>query len=600
MAQVVSQDWLNNQKRTLANEAFIEVSFGIADPDALADASSEDNGSIYIANTAQIVSEVGKNIVPYLTLEQNLWLLNGERLSIPDSDYGDNGYIGNALSKVDCGFDELPTVVINFSQTHINVIPGLTITWGSAYGEYPTSFIVGAYDSENTLVAEIQVNDNKSVTSVIHLDINNYNRIVIRVLKWCLPKRRARIEEVFVGLNIIYGKSELFKFTHTQKSDPASLSLPKAEIQFSIDNSDNAYNPNNPVGLSKYLMERQEIQARYGYKLDNGSVEWIKGGIFYLSEWDAPQNGLEADFTARDLLEFMSQTYIEGVYTSAGVSLYTLAERILLKADLPLNKDGSVKWVIDDSLQSITTVAPLPICTLAECLQLIANAACCVLYQDRSGILHIEPIGIEPTDYGVTLFNSYTRSTITLAKPLKQIEVVVHKFLAGETGSELFNGFVTLSGTEDVVLTYSEPATNIVATVTGGTLNSAEYFTNACRLNITASGDVTILLTGDVLKTSEAGVIINNEVNGEVRSMTNELITDETRAAVVGTWLKDYLKHRMTLKSSWRADPRLDVLDSVANQNDYSTNLVRMTDIQYTFGGAFRGDGEGRVVGVVD
>jgi hypothetical protein len=56
----------------------------------------------------------------------------------------------------------------------------------------------------------------------------------------------------------------------------------------------------------------------------------------------------------------------------------------------------------------------------------------------------------------------------------------------------------------------------------------------------------------------------------------------------------------MTLKSSWRADPRLDVLDSVANQNDYSTNLVRMTEVQYTFGGAFRGYGEGRVVDVVD
>ena len=327
MAQNVSQDWLNNQKKTLVNEAFIEVSFDIADPDALADTSATDNGSIYISDTAQIVSEVGKNIVPYLTLEQNLWLLNGNRLSIPDSSYGDNGYIGSTLSKVDCGFDDLPTVNINFTQTHANIIPGVTITWGSAYGEYPTSFIIGAYNG-STLLAERQINDNKSVRSVVHLDIAHYNKIVIRVLKWCLPLRRARIEEVFVGLNIVYGKSELFKFTHTQKSDPVSLSLPKAEIQFSIDNSDNAYNPNNPVGLSKYLMERQEIRSRYGYKLDTGAVEWIKGGIFYLSEWDASQNGLEADFTARDLLEFMTQTYIEGVYTPAGVTLYELAERI--------------------------------------------------------------------------------------------------------------------------------------------------------------------------------------------------------------------------------------------------------------------------------
>ena len=40
------QTGLNNQKQTLVEESFVEVSYDIADPDALADASASDNGSI--------------------------------------------------------------------------------------------------------------------------------------------------------------------------------------------------------------------------------------------------------------------------------------------------------------------------------------------------------------------------------------------------------------------------------------------------------------------------------------------------------------------------------------------------------------------------
>ena len=69
--QNVSQAWKDNQSRTLVNESFVEVSLDIADPDALADASSADNGAVYISDTPQIVSEVDKSIIPYFTLEQN-------------------------------------------------------------------------------------------------------------------------------------------------------------------------------------------------------------------------------------------------------------------------------------------------------------------------------------------------------------------------------------------------------------------------------------------------------------------------------------------------------------------------------------------------
>ncbi len=594
--QKVSQAWKDNQNRTLVTESFVEVSLDIADPDALADASSEDNGAIYISDTPQIVSEVDKSIIPYFTLEQNLWILDGSRKSIPLLNFGDCGYIGDVLSGTDCSFSEkAPLVTVNFTEVHHNIIPAITVTWGTAYGEFAEDFVITAYNG-NTVVAEKEVLGNKAVKSVVEVDIVDYDRITVKVLRWCLPCRRARVEEIFVGMNKVYSKKELFDFSHTQTVDPISTSLPKTEVSFSIDNTDNAYNPHNTGGMSKYLMERQEIKTRYGYKFDDGSEEWIKGGTFYLSEWDAAQNGMKAEFMARDLLEFMSATFYEGLYNPNGVSLYDLALQLLIKADLPLNNDGTVKWIIDNSLKNILTTAPLPVDTIANNLQLIANAAGCVLFQDRSGTLHIEPVDNTVTDYAITLKNSFSKSDITLSKPLKQVNVAAYQYFEDGETTELYKGVLPLSGTTEIWIAYSDMALSANTTVTGGTLVSADYYTNACKLTITANGSVTVLIEGTILKSSKADVTTMSGLTGETLTVDNPLITSRERAVILGAWMENYLKNRMTLTSSWRADPRLDALDIVTNINEYNSNQVRMTEVAYDYNGAFHGSGEGRVI----
>ncbi len=529
--QTVSESWKNAHKQTLLNESFVEVSLDIADPDALADASSQDNGAVYISDTSGIVSEVDKNIVPYCTLEQNLWLLDGGRKALPESDYGESGYVGDVLSDDVCVFSsKTPIITINFSQVFDSLIPGITITWSNAHGEFADSFIVTAYNGD-TIVAQKEVIGNRSVKSLVMVDIVNYDRIVIQIKKWCLPFHRARVEEIFVGMNKVYSKTELFDYSHTQSVDPVSTSLPKTEIKFAIDNADGEYNPYNEQGMAKYLMARQEVKARYGLKQNDGTIEWIKGGTFYLSEWYAKQNGLTADFTARDLLEFMSAIYDES-HNLSSRNLYDLAERVLLAAELPLNGDGSVKWVIDESLKSVTTTAPLPKDTLANCLQVIANAGRCVLYQDRSGVLHIEPLKFEVSDYVINSFNSYSKSEITLSKSIKQVNVKVYQYTIGEKGIE------------------------------------------------DSSTEIPVILGA----------------TGETIVIDNPLVTDNAVAQALGTWIGTHLGHRITLNSSWRADVRLDALDIVTNENSYNTSNVRMTNVEYKFNGAFRGTGEGKVI----
>lgn len=539
--QTVSEKWKHVHEQSLLNESFVEISMDIADPESLAVATSQDNGAVYISDSSQVVSEVEKTIVPYCTLEQNLWLLDGSRQIIPEGNHEESGYVGDVLSDDFCVFSsKIPTITIEFGgETFFSPIPGITITWSNTHNEFADSFIVKVYNNE-TIVAEKEVMGNRSVTTLVMMNIEQYNRIVIHVTKWCLPYHRARVEEIFVGMHKVYTKSNLFNYSHKQSVDRLSTSLPKNEINFSIDNVNGEYNPNNPQGLSKYLMERQEVKARYGLKLNNGSVEWIKGGTFYLSDWYAKQNGITADFTARDLLEFLSDIYEDSITEITERSLYDLALNVLESSKLPLNRDGTVKWAIDESLKSISTTAPLPQDTRANCLQLIANAAESVLYQDRTGTLRIEPLVYNDETYEINSFNSYSKPEQTLSKPIKGVRVKVYTYAIGEDGS--------------------------IESKTRGKKGS--------RPRIIPAGGT-----------------------GEVIEIDNPLVTDNNRANALADWLYTYLYYyRHGLDFSWRADVRLDVLDVIESPHEYNVDRVCMTELEFKYNGAFRGTGKGTVI----
>lgn len=533
--QTVTDRWKNAHTRTILNESYVEVTLSIADPDALAVATPQDNGAIYISDTPKLTNGVDKKPTPYCTLEQNLWVLNGERMAIQEAETNDNGFVGDALSNEVCVFDaKIPTITIGFKgQLFTKIIPGITITWSETYSEYADNFIVIAYRGNN-IVAQQEVIGNKSIKSLVVMDIAEYDKIVIQVKKWCLPNRRARVEEIFVGLDKAYSKADLFDYSHKQVVDPISASLPKSEIKFSIDNANGDYNPHNAQGLSKYLIERQEIKSRYGLKLDDGSVEWIKGGTFYLSEWYAKQNGITADFSARDLLEFLSDTYFDTGNYLTSRSLFELAEVILSTSNLPLNSDGTVKWVIDESLKDIKINVNLPKDTRANLLQLIANAGMCALYQDRDGILRIEPLKDEDTDYKINSFNSYSKSEVTLGKPIGGIIVKAYNY-GHDTSIDVYH-----------------PLSSVGEAIT-----------------------------------------IDNPL---ITYYIDDMGLDTTYAQRVAEWIATNLQHRMSLDSSWRADVRLDALDIVKNENEYNTSRVRMTEVEFKYNGAFRGTGKGKVI----
>ena len=425
----VSQGWKDAHDDLLLPETFIKLTFGVTEPGLALGAATTGTNEETFSEAEKTTNALDKNPEKYATLEHNIWGLDGTFNYFDDTPV-DPGYTTSLLSGADGVFASAPTITILFSTVRTILIPGITITWGTAFDEYATSFKVTAYNG-TTVVFQKEVTDNTSAVSQIFTALQGYNKIVVEVNKWSLPNRRCRVTEVFLGIREFYTKSELMSYEHTESADLLSAALPKSEIKFSLDNSTGRWNPSNPSGFEQFLIERQEVTVKYGMTV-NGTTEWIDGGTLWLSEWNTPANGIEATFTARDSLTFANDVYV-GIRKG---TLFAIATAAFEQMQLPVLFDGTARFYVDESLKNQTTdfSEDDAVYTIADVLEMISHMGCCVLHQDRTGKVRIEPHNDEVTDYAINRFRSYAHPEMSLSKPLKAVEVTF-----GENQKELLS-----------------------------------------------------------------------------------------------------------------------------------------------------------------
>ena len=406
----VSSAWKDIQPRFLLPETYVEIDCTIAEVGAQEAARIDRNtttNQATISNASSVLVSTQKN-TKYATNELNLWALDGSATIAPGD--GSAGYVSN--------IESTGNVDLSFTAPRTAVSPGLTITWSSMLDEYPSVFEITAKNG-NTIVANVTITDNTDRVSTVFLPMQNYNRIEVKVHSWGLPNRRARIENIVIGHVMTLTKSDILSFSHEQSGDLLSGELPRYSIEFTLDNSDGRWNPTNPSGMERYLSERQRLTVRYGLDV-NGVIEWIKAGTFYLSEWDAPSNGLEARFVARDVFDFLIGAEVWVEKTGALSELVSHATQDILPDGASVVYDSSLVNYSRAYSPSYTEGA---VDTAATIVQKCANAACGILRYDRDGVLYVEKLKTASVDYTIPLSLSYSYPQITLSKPLKEVDV---------------------------------------------------------------------------------------------------------------------------------------------------------------------------------
>ena len=517
--QNVSTAWSNASRETLLPEMMVEITYQVTDPGIHEDAVVSGVNANGNSKIADLLSDPSDGETKYGTLGWNTWGLDGS-FNYYDSSYRKESFMGGYYSQ----FSETtwadgysPEIVLTFPEIRDSVLPGMTITWSKAFNEWAESFRITTYRGDS-VVATTTIEGNTSVVSDVEFAMTGYNKISITILRWSVPHGMARCSEIHLGTTSVFLKDDLLGFTHSQTADLLSATLPNNTITFRLRNEKGQWNPDNPQGRGQFLLNQQEVRVRYGMNLPHGT-EWIDGGVFWLSEWSVPSNGLEASFTARDILMFMNQTYTG----KASGTLYEIAESALKQADLPALTTGAARYVIDPVLKEYTGSFEATL-NISEVLQLAAHAGNCVIYQDRNGTLRVEPWSPQYSGYVIDQLISYTHPEYEISKPIKTVSV---------------------------------------------------GYGNNQRVEIQHSS------------------------RGETQTVDNEFLLTLGDATRVGEKAIEILKNRKVISGEFRADLRLDCLDSIIVTSKYASNIIALTEVEYeTTGGAFRGRYTGRVVSV--
>jgi hypothetical protein len=585
----VSDAWKNAHQQMILPESFVEITMGVLDETVVGEVSCK-NEAVFSNPNVVVNNEEYGGRPQYAFLEHNLWSLDGSRQLLDNTDsYYTAAYVSR--DNTSCGMTiTLPTV-------NNNPIPGFNIVWSAEYETYAAEFMVEAKRG-TTVVGTITVTNNDSHVSSVDLPVTGYDSVTITVLEWSHPNQRNRIDSVMFGQRIVFTKDDIISYSHEQSGSPLGTELSKNAIEFEIDNSDGRWNPLNPSGMSKYLYERQKLKVQYGLQL-NGSIEWITGGTFYLSEWEAPSNGVSARFAARDAFEFLlnctySRPYLDGVTVSDG--------RVYLSKDdaVYINSDTHLVTV----LPSGTTVK-------------VYEKA--VWYPDGSGA--------DPESPGVMV---YRIDQGWLWADYVQITSINNLFM--DMSSALSNCIpsdVTTIAGDEVTGGVSAP-TAIVD------MNTAEFVQQCvASYGVTAwqnaEGMLLLLSPGTDLSDYVIGADVSymhpevelakplrrvnmvqhyqfssdtKNVAYEVNSTGEDITVDcaylwysDSRTDALANKYINWWKHREVVSGEFRADPRLELFDVVQVETKYGTlSPVMITYLKYTYNGSFRCTYEGKVI----
>ena len=137
----VSDNWKLAQRQLLVPESYIKIDYLITDPDVQSDITVNVTDEAYYSNSASIVNELDKPVDYITTIEDGLFLLDGnENYLNEELEYTKIGYVSNSICD-DTGIFLTPIVIeLQCSRVHTNIISGLTLTWASVYNEFPVHY----------------------------------------------------------------------------------------------------------------------------------------------------------------------------------------------------------------------------------------------------------------------------------------------------------------------------------------------------------------------------------------------------------------------------------------------------------------------------
>lgn len=640
--QRTSSLYQKETNKQIAAQGYLRIRFGLTDTDAAQTCTPQAPAQVYFARPESMLAEDAPKSV-YATFEPGRMIVDGKQRIAPAEKAAAGamaadgmraeGFVSAALSGSDGVFAkaDAPRLVLQFSRTH--AVPGLTFTFDALCGDWPSELRLTAYGPDWRTGGDILLLDKTYTPDAAEWTmpdaIDRFDRLEVRFLRTSRPLRRVRLQQLLFGFGLVFDAHTVTQASRRAQVDPIGRRLPANTFDFTIINVNSLtgadgkeqylYDPDNAQGIYRYISEQNPLRVEFGQSLpdgmtwgdvaasdwgslelagwrevyEGGVTEWVPGGRYYLTG-QPTVDGLTATFKAQDALSGLTDTFFKGVYAPAGRTLHALALDVLNDSGLPQFDPNAPPWKLWDGLASFSTTAPLPAKSHRELLQLIAHAACCVLYTDREGYLRIEPACSEQSDFVLGLNSMFARPKVSQIPTLLAVECPACGYLPEERISELHREDLLLDGTAQLVLTFSQAA-GVAVAVEGARVVAQTLYAGAAELTLSGHGTAHIVVTGRKLVQSKhmvTAAVGDPDENGSMETLDNPLITDAAHALRVAEWVRDYLLLRNTYECEYRGSPELDPGDLIRMEHQFSPQPVpgRVLKSELTYSGSLRGN----------
>jgi hypothetical protein len=445
-----------------------------------------------------------------LTMEDYRCLLDGTVL-VPSNTSKVYGWWSENFCDSSANFTPNEKLTFSFTTDHDSI--GYTVVFDTDFNEYAVDFDIISYNSSNAVIDTKTVTDNTLVTYVNYGGVSDYRKIELVIKKWSTANRRARIKEFIFGLIRVYDKTyKLLEFNVSESLDLDMSECVPNKIDWKIDNSDKEYDILNPSGIFNYLQLQQKVKCYLGV-----NNEYCNMGTFYLKSWESDTNSISASFTAEDILSTLSSKYMKSVLGTKTAA--TMITDIFTDANI----DSSL-YSIDSYFSTVSINSCLNIESYKQCLQKIVAVCGGIMYVNRFGVIQIKKMSTVNTNYVLPLHRMEKFPKIVLDDQVKTISTYIYSFTEESTSSEIHKGTLPISGTENIWIEH-DMASNISATVSSGTINSTTAYTKATLLNITATGNIEIILTGKKIKENKTLYRVNYNASGQEIEIDNKLVS---------------------------------------------------------------------------
>lgn len=584
---MASKNMIEQLKKPKRNLGFLKVKFNIVDPETNPDLSSNSEEIFSdLDNIKEATIPQSKN---YATLEKNFWLLNDSQ-PIYGSEELEQTYVSSYMSDKNCLFSDKACITLT-SSVYLTTL-GLTMVFDSIDKNYAKKLKVKAY-RDSTMIMDKDYTLSSYSDRLIFADneeLIRWNKIEIYFIESSLPYRRIRVNQLLFGIMETYTDENLISAESKEKTTMINSELPTHTFKFTIDNMNKLFNPDNPQGWYRYILQQQPISYEWGYQLDDGTIEWILGGKMLLTgSVEVGEN--QVSFSTTSLINYLTKVYKKGVYNSSGRSLYDLAVDVLEDSNI-----DSSQYNLWSGLKSIKTDAPLPKLEARQLLQIIATTGICILFTNRENVINIQPFNYVLNPDGMSSDFITSNPVVKVQSELHNTIIYINHYSKEDNVSELFkNESLEITGTKTIEIEY-DLATDISATITGGTIVNANYYGRYAILKITNTGEDTISLKVSGKKINNSQTIDSKQFNddGENIEYKNDLITQMVESSKE-TKLKDFIGNWYNNRNIYSFENRGDIVkdtrEIIPIETDFSNSLIGyLVENNINYDGAWSGN----------